>query len=333
MGRQRDEKSDRICSIQIAVCTVNARLNVTHWETPVAVTEHTALCPQCHELCLQTASTTANDTSEENGRLHQSQPDGVEGDMMSGTVPIPVQEDVFVPLRLNAESSQSRSAPINITPQPPRAQSRSVPPPQPAPRKDSLPSLVSSNATATSLRSAISYIPATPPDHVIVDASVRSHNGKLPQSLVARKPDLDTTADELEEQRIDAEEEYGVPNPLLEVGKIKMPSIGRGCLFPGSVFKGKQTSGRSSYEVEVRILVSLGLGAFRLSLNGLSGRLIPSLDAVRLPLHLPSNRDASTAHDILLRRDNRSQIRIRYGTCVLLCPSDGTRRHAALVAV
>lgn len=91
----------------------------------------------------------------------------------------------------------------------------------------------------------------------MIDTSVRKHDIKSQQSD-AKQPesgDEDTT-DDLEEKRIDAEEEYGVPNPLLEVGRIKMPSIGRGCLFPGSVFKGKQTSGRSSYEVEVRILVS-----------------------------------------------------------------------------
>lgn len=44
------------------------------------------------------------------------------------------------------------------------------------------------------------------------------------------------------------------PNPLLDVSRLRTPSRGRGNLFPGSLFKGKQTSGRSSYEVEVRIV-------------------------------------------------------------------------------
>lgn len=53
----------------------------------------------------------------------------------------------------------------------------------------------------------------------------------------------------------DQEEVNAPPNPLLDVSRSRMPSMGRGALYPGSVFKGTQTSGRSAYEVEVRILV------------------------------------------------------------------------------
>lgn len=45
-----------------------------------------------------------------------------------------------------------------------------------------------------------------------------------------------------------------IPNPLLDIGRCPRSSGGRGTLYPGSIFRGKQTSGRSSYEVEVRIL-------------------------------------------------------------------------------
>lgn len=45
------------------------------------------------------------------------------------------------------------------------------------------------------------------------------------------------------------------PNPVLDVTQARLPSIGRGALYAGSVFKGTQTSGRSAYEVEVRLLV------------------------------------------------------------------------------
>jgi hypothetical protein len=45
------------------------------------------------------------------------------------------------------------------------------------------------------------------------------------------------------------------PNPLLDVTKMRIPSIGRGALYPGSTFRGTQTSGRSSYEVQVNFLV------------------------------------------------------------------------------
>lgn len=47
-----------------------------------------------------------------------------------------------------------------------------------------------------------------------------------------------------------------LPNPLLDVAKARMPNVGRGALYPGSIFRGTQTSGRSAYEVEVRFLVS-----------------------------------------------------------------------------
>ncbi|WVQ93653.1 hypothetical protein IAU59_000729 [Kwoniella sp. CBS 9459] len=45
-----------------------------------------------------------------------------------------------------------------------------------------------------------------------------------------------------------------LPNPLLDITTARTPSIGRGALYPGSVFKGSQTSGRSAYEVEIRLL-------------------------------------------------------------------------------
>jgi hypothetical protein len=44
------------------------------------------------------------------------------------------------------------------------------------------------------------------------------------------------------------------PNPLLDISRLRVPSKGRGVLQPGALFRGTQTSGRSSYEVEVRIL-------------------------------------------------------------------------------
>lgn len=46
------------------------------------------------------------------------------------------------------------------------------------------------------------------------------------------------------------------PNPLLDITRTRVRSIGRGPLYPGSVFKGTQTSGRSAYDVEVKFLVS-----------------------------------------------------------------------------
>ncbi|WRT65814.1 uncharacterized protein IL334_002763 [Kwoniella shivajii] len=44
------------------------------------------------------------------------------------------------------------------------------------------------------------------------------------------------------------------PNPLLDIAKARVHSVGRGALYPGSIFKGTQTSGRSAYEVEIQLI-------------------------------------------------------------------------------
>jgi hypothetical protein len=59
-----------------------------------------------------------------------------------------------------------------------------------------------------------------------------------------------------------------VANPLLDVTKARNPSVGRGPLYPGSIFKGTQTSGRSAYEVEVKLLVSAVTPRFITVQNG-----------------------------------------------------------------
>lgn len=46
-----------------------------------------------------------------------------------------------------------------------------------------------------------------------------------------------------------------IPIRILEVCKSRMDNRGKGALYPGSIFKGTQTSGRSAYEVEVKIAV------------------------------------------------------------------------------
>jgi hypothetical protein len=82
-------------------------------------------------------------------------------------------------------------------------------------------------------------------------------------------------------------------NPLLDVALLRAPSVGRGCLYPGSVFRGTQTSGRSAYEVEVKLLVSTRTRP----LAEHSGRLIPRFHIIRLPLHFASHRHSSTSHN------------------------------------
>lgn len=63
--------------------------------------------------------------------------------------------------------------------------------------------------------------------------------------------------------QVQSEQPERPPNPLLDVTKARIPSIGRGALYAGSVFRGTQTSGRSAYEVEVRFLVSLAFVSSR----------------------------------------------------------------------
>lgn len=57
------------------------------------------------------------------------------------------------------------------------------------------------------------------------------------------------------EPEVEVEEDV-VPNPLMDINRTRIDSSGKAALHPGSVFKGTQTSGRSAYEVEVRIVVS-----------------------------------------------------------------------------
>jgi hypothetical protein len=52
-------------------------------------------------------------------------------------------------------------------------------------------------------------------------------------------------------------EKNAVPNTLLDLLQTRINSNGKGALYPGASFKGTQTSGRSAYEVEVKIAVSL----------------------------------------------------------------------------
>lgn len=44
--------------------------------------------------------------------------------------------------------------------------------------------------------------------------------------------------------------------PILDATSERISNTGRGALYPGSIFKGTQTSGRSAYDVEIRFLVS-----------------------------------------------------------------------------
>lgn len=59
------------------------------------------------------------------------------------------------------------------------------------------------------------------------------------------------------------DEEEHPANPLLDVTRSSVKSQGRGCLYPGSIFRGTQNSGRSSYEVDIEI-VNVDFNAYTL---------------------------------------------------------------------
>jgi hypothetical protein len=95
--------------------------------------------------------------------------------------------------------------------------------------------------------------------------SISSPRNALSQSLptqharpwsTAPRPEPIPESRENTPSRFEREGEDIVANPLLDVTKARIPSVGRGPLYPGSIFKGTQTSGRSAYEVEVKLLVS-----------------------------------------------------------------------------
>jgi glucose-induced degradation protein 4 len=46
------------------------------------------------------------------------------------------------------------------------------------------------------------------------------------------------------------------PDPLVDITRLRVPSQGHHCLYPGAIFKGTQKSGRNSYDVSVTIVVS-----------------------------------------------------------------------------
>lgn len=49
------------------------------------------------------------------------------------------------------------------------------------------------------------------------------------------------------------------PSPLTDITRLRVRSQGNHCLYPGAVFQGTQKSGRSSYDVNVTIVVRRSL--------------------------------------------------------------------------
>jgi len=169
----------------------------------------------------------------------------------------------------------------------------------------------------------------------------RSFSQSLPKQPTRPWTTAPTPAPPIPEERertpsppVRSEEADVPPNPLLDVTKTRIPSIGRGALYPGSVFRGTQTSGRSAYEVEVQLLVSImQRSAFyvrKAEVDDNAGCQLPRSNPLRLPLHIPPHRRPPTPHNILHWRAYRSQEWV-YHRLPIRC--DRARRHASLGSI
>ncbi|WVQ77363.1 hypothetical protein IAR50_007048 [Cryptococcus sp. DSM 104548] len=80
-------------------------------------------------------------------------------------------------------------------------------------------------------------------------ASLSSPPKAIPQTGSKPKPETISLIDIWNANR-----DEGPPHRINQVAKLRQPNVCRCAVYPGSVFKGKQTSGRSSYDVEIRFI-------------------------------------------------------------------------------
>ena len=133
--------------------------------------------------------------------------------------------------RLHQHSAHAVNNPPPITETPPSVQPPPLFPPLPSPSKVQhealIPSAPSKRAklaivVSDGLRSTVSPTPSVPP-------SIRSDVSPLQHSPI--------------------------PDPYIDITRIRMRSQGHHCLYPGATFQGTQKSGRNSYDVTVSIVV------------------------------------------------------------------------------
>ncbi|WWC60435.1 uncharacterized protein I303_103007 [Kwoniella dejecticola CBS 10117] len=108
------------------------------------------------------------------------------------------------------------------------------------------------------------HLESSPPEPSGLSRSLPTHHPRPWRTALPRSPlhaisnDFPATPERISTPRdagLSEIEEYDrPPNPLLDVTKARVPSIGRGALYPGSIFRGTQTSGRSAYEVEIQFV-------------------------------------------------------------------------------
>ncbi|CAK9785493.1 hypothetical protein CC85DRAFT_276393 [Cutaneotrichosporon oleaginosum] len=125
----------------------------------------------------------------------------------------------------------------------PRCRRDSTPTPSPASSSASLP--VPSELQATAMP-----VPARTPE------APEPADPQIAKSLPAARtsPWGATTAPRSVPTPLPAPAAESGANPLLDVGRARLRSDPRGCLYPGAIFKGTQRSGRSAYDVEIRLL-------------------------------------------------------------------------------
>ncbi|KAJ9115793.1 hypothetical protein QFC24_006901 [Naganishia onofrii] len=241
-----------------------------------------AVCPECHGLAVDDSAATG---TRQQQQQQQDQPDVPPEPRGSETSDVANE-----PERGSNERAEDRpetnGSMLPCASQPVPIDSLPPPPSQPQQYSDSgetdssMPLLTNDRGTF-SLSPGVSCVPGTPQSPIPTPTlSEKRCEGVHDDGCVLAAPPFshraETTMKHRQQQQADIrphdrterkelahdddddvlpDEGQGVvSNPILEVGRRRIPSVGRGCLFPGSLFRGKQTSGRSSYDVEVRIL-------------------------------------------------------------------------------
>ena len=67
------------------------------------------------------------------------------------------------------------------------------------------------------------------------------------------------SSESLQSQKETRQETIHSPNPLVDITRLRVRSPTHHCLYPGATFTGTQKSGRSSYDVNVTIVVRVSL--------------------------------------------------------------------------
>jgi glucose-induced degradation protein 4 len=110
------------------------------------------------------------------------------------------------------------------------------------------------------------------------------------------------SSESVQSQKEARQETIHSPNPLVDITRIRVRSPTHHCLYPGATFTGTQKSGRSSYDVNVTIVVRVSLP---LSWSPQSNQPLPTgcrllvIVFVWLSTDTRPNRGLARAHNLL----------------------------------